>query len=450
MPTSKGRSLPDRSRIDVAVLGAGVTGLAAGMASGGTVFEAESMPGGLCASYYMGPGGEGRGYLGLPGGCNYRFEPGGGHWIFGGEPEVLDLICSIAPCRQIFRRSSVFLHRSGQYIPYPLQNNLRYLGATRAARALEEIRAGQPTGRTMAEWLQARFGSTLFELFFAPFHEAYTAGLYERAAPQDGFKSPIDLERIERGAREGTEPAGYNASFLYPEQGLTALVSGMARRTKVRYGMRALQIDPERRLIRFTDGSAIAYRHLVSTLPLNQTCALAGVHVDTPPDPYTSVLVLNIGATRGARCPDEHWVYTCGTDAGFHRVGFYSNVDSSFAPDVPGERRVSVYVEKAYAGGTRLTQRQISSYTGAAISELRRWGYIDEVEVVDPSWVEVAYTWSWPDSTWRTAAIAALESHGILPAGRYGRWIFQGIAESIQSGLAVADRLQGATEIPTG
>jgi len=38
------------------ILGAGMTGLAAGRASGFPVYEAEETPGGICSSYYVRPG----------------------------------------------------------------------------------------------------------------------------------------------------------------------------------------------------------------------------------------------------------------------------------------------------------------------------------------------------------------------------------------------------------
>jgi len=56
---------------------------------------------------------------------------------------------------------------------------------------------------------------------------------------------------------------------------------------------------------------------------------------------------------------------------------------------------------------------------------------------VDPVWVEAAYTWAWPDSKWKEKAIALLKEHNIYQIGRYGRWKFQGIAESIREGLSI-------------
>jgi hypothetical protein len=44
-------------------------------------------------------------------------------------------------------------------------------------------------------------------------------------------------------------------------------------------------------------------------------------------------------------------------------------------------------------------------------------------------------TWSWPGSRWRELALRKLEEHRIFQVGRYGRWIFQGIADSIRDGF---------------
>jgi hypothetical protein len=82
-----------------------------------------------------------------------------------------------------------------------------------------------------------------------------------------------------------------------------------------------------------------------------------------------------------------------------------------------------------------LEARALAAYCDDVARELQEWGMIGDVEVQDPTWIDVAYTWSWPGSRWRDAAIAALESHGILQIGRYGRWTFQGIADSVRDGL---------------
>jgi hypothetical protein len=154
------------------------------------------------------------------------------------------------------------------------------------------------------------------------------------------------------------------------------------------------------------------------------------------------VLVLNLGAVRGPKCPPDHWLYNCRTRSGFHRVGFYSNVDGCFLPRTGQRDRVSIYVERGFVGGTRPSPAEEAAYARAVVAELQDWGFITSPEVVDPTWIEVAYTWSWPGSRWRAQALACLEARDIYPVGRYARWIFQGIADSIRDGLFVGGALK--------
>jgi protoporphyrinogen oxidase len=425
---------------ETVIIGAGMTGLAAGMASGFPVYEAAPSPGGICSSYYIRPGSLDRLTQAPPDGEAYRFEVGGGHWIFGGDPAVSRLVRSLAPVTSYQRRSSVYLTQEARRIPYPIQNHLGYLEKGVAAKALAEMAlAPSMQPETMAQWQRQYFGQTLDDLFFAPFHRLYTAGLWEQIAPQDSYKSPVDLANAIRGAFESTPSVGYNTRFVYPTEGLDVLAGRLAQRCEVRPGKRVVKIDPLRKDIRFDDGTSAPYETLISTLPLNVMLQLTGMSVGSRPDPFTSVLVLNIGAKKGGRCPDDHWLYLDGSESGFHRVGFYSNVDASFLPASSrmAADRVSIYVERAYPGGARPGRREIESYGASVGAELQRWGFIDEVEVIDPSWVEVAYTWSWPRSRWKQQALSILAQHDIEQVGRYGRWIFQGIADSIRDGLYV-------------
>ncbi|MDM7274433.1 protoporphyrinogen/coproporphyrinogen oxidase [Sulfurihydrogenibium azorense] len=424
----------------VYILGGGMTGLAAGVVSKLPVFEAEEFPGGICSSYYIRPGDNRRFHTTPEDGKAYRFEIGGGHWIFGGDTLVLRFIRSITPVKSYERKSAVYFPDNELFVPYPIQNHLRYLGQKVASKVLSEIVEAvntKHTARTMADWLRANFGQTLYELFFEPFHELYTAGLFREIAPQDAYKTPVNLSLVIQGAFDSVPQVGYNTTFIYPKEGLNTLALRMAERCDIRYKKRVVKIDVQSREIYFEDGSSQKYDELICTLPLNKVIEMTGLNVGERPDPATSVLVVNIGAIKGPKCPSEHWVYIPKSKAGFHRVGFYSNVDSSFLPSSnqnQGER-VSIYVEKAYRYGNKPEKSEIEQVCQEIVKELQDWGWIKEVEVVDPTWIDVAYTWSWPGSKWREKALKMLEEYGIHMVGRYAQWVFQGIAESIRNGL---------------
>ncbi len=421
------------------IIGGGVTGLAAGLTSDVKIYEAKQVPGGICSSYYIRPGDK-RPEAAQPEDQEaYRFELGGGHWIFGGKPKVLDFIRSLTPVKEYTRKSSVYFPDTGLYVPYPIQNNLRYLGKDVADRVLAEIRnSTDMIPDTMEQWLEKNFGKTLVKMFFGPFHELYTAGLWTRIAPQDAYKSPVNVEAVKKGAYgDRTEAVGYNVKYLYPSEGLDVLAGKMAGRCNISYDKKVEKINLDKKEVFFSDGSGDRYDRLLSTLPLNKALDCSGLTVDEDRDDHTSVLVLNIGATRGDRCPDDHWIYVPDSRSKFHRVGFYSNVDSSFLPlsSRKDMDRVSIYVERAFPNGRKPSDSEISSYSGSVVDELKDWKFIDEAETIHPTWIEVAYTWSKPGSSWRIKALKLLAKQNVVQAGRYGRWKFQGIAESLEDGF---------------
>lgn len=418
-----------------------MTGLAAGYVSGLPLYESQKVPGGICSSYYLTPGNNKPLYSKPEDGEAYRFEIGGGHWIFGGDPTILRFIRSLVSVKSYNRSSAVYFSKKELYVPYPLQNHLGYLGRETASKALSEIISSpKGTPETMADWLEQSFGKTLMELFFAPFHDLYTAGLWNRVAPQDAYKSPVNISIAIQGAFDKNPPlVGYNITYLYPKNGLNTLAQQMAKNCKISYEKRVEKVDIDRKEVFFSDGSGTFYENLISTLPLNKAMDFAGLQIDENPDCYTSVLVLNIGARRGVSCPNEHWLYIPDSDSQFHRVGLYSNVDVSFLPKSSWKDndRVSIYVERAYPNGNKPSDEEIKLYSEAVVKELQSWGFIGEAETVDPTWIDVAYTWSYPGSKWRERALKELEKYDIYQIGRYGRWVFQGIADSIKDGFFI-------------
>lgn len=395
----------------ITILGAGVTGLAAGIKTGAPIYEANPYPGGICHSYLKN---------------GYRFERGGGHWIFGSDRKTLNFIRSQTPLKSYQRKSAVFFPERDLFVPFPLQAHLSHLPKKIGRRALGEMEKTTTqelfTQATFADWLKITFGQTLFDLFFSPFHQLYTAGLHTKVAPQNHYKSPINKK------------TGYNQTFVYPKSGLGDLINKMAEKCQVICCKRAIKVNREKKEVIFQNGKKIKYQRLISTLPLNQIVQMTKIKLDEPPPLYNSLVVTNIAAKKGRKCPPHHWLYTPNTKSGFYRVGFYSNVDDSFLPS-SRENKVSLYVDKTYLGGRKPTGKETRKLVKDIIKELKEWQFIDHVKAVDSTWIEVAYTWSLPNSKWREKALETLRKNEIYQIGRYGRWQFQGILESIKEGL---------------
>ncbi len=409
------------------IIGAGVTGLAASLTSGVSAIEAGEVAGGICRTYTAG---------------GYRFENGGGHWIFGGDPILNRFLDRLTPMRDYRRISSVWLPELERLVPYPIQHNLRALPRELGRTILDEMKqAPQERSEVLGEWLRESFGKTLYELFFGPFHDLYTAGHTDKIAVQDVFKTPLDLRAVEQGLSGAAPDTGYNQRFRYPEKGLDALAEALARQGDIRLNSRVVAIDSLAREMHLDHGDPVPYDNAVSTLPLDEMLSLTKLHVDAEPGIRTAVLVLNIGGEKGERLPPDHWLYVPASRAGFHRVGVYTNVDALFAPR-EDTALASFYVERAYPAGMRPSDGDVDRYTRETIHELREWGWLKEAEVVSPSWVETAYTWSRPRSKWREQASEALRNAGILMTGRYGKWRFQGIADSLRDGFCAGAALR--------
>ena len=189
------------------------------------------------------------------------------------------------------------------------QNHLRFLDSDVVRQVLKELVNPAGEFKTMAEWMTQSFGPTLCRLFFNPFHDLYTAGLYKTIAPQDAYKSPVSLSHVIQGAFGDAPSVGYNVTFVYPAEGLNTMAQRMASVCDMRYGKRVMEIDIKNKEVAFSDGTSATYNSLLSTLPLNAMLKMTGIQTEAQADPHTAVLVLNIGARRGEKCPDDHWLY---------------------------------------------------------------------------------------------------------------------------------------------
>lgn len=425
---------------ETVILGAGITGLSAGYVSGLPIYESTDNIGGICNSYYMRKNSEERLQSQPIDDESYRFENGGGHWIFGGDPSVIRMMKLLTAFKNYPRKASVFLEKDDLFIPYPIQNNLSYLDKKISKKAFKEMEKNNYSEiiKTFEDWLSVNFGKSLCDIFFHPFNNLYTAGLYKIIAPQDGYKSPVNKEDVRKGFLGKSKSVGYNTTFTYPEKGLDELMRKLKNNCEINLNKEVKKIDLKNKVVHFSDKSSVHYKEIISTIPLDKMIQITGIKIDEKINPSTSVLVLNIGAKKGVKCPKDHWVYMTKNKARFHRVGFYSNVDQSFLPKSRrGENYVSIYVEKAYKKRVTPSKKEMGKFSKDVIKELKELGWVSEVEVFDPTWIETAYTWSYPKSKWREKSLRELEKNNIYQIGRYGRWVFQGLADSIKDGLMI-------------
>ena len=367
------------------ILGAGFTGLAAGYGTDIPIYEATEHAGGICRSYKK---------------YGFDFSTGGGHWIFENEKtqKAMEFIRGLVELNSYDRKAGIYYNK---IFPYPIQTFTQ--------------KESVSTPGYFKDWLSKKFSQAECNMFFYPFNERYTAGLYDSIVQFDSYKTP---------------PAGgvgFVSRFHDPVNGLTELVNKMAEKCMINYKKRAIKVALDEKMVVFADGEVVKYDKLISTIPLDQLLKRCGQNKYELP--YSSVLVINIGAERGVNYPDEHWLYVPFSQSGFYRLGFYTNVNKKKAP----EGMVSVSAEIAIRN-LEYADLPIDSMCAEVVSELQSWRFIDEVRVVDPTWVRCAYTWNRTPEE-REVYLQSLATQGVISTGRYGKWKFQGMSESIMDGF---------------
>lgn len=151
----------------VAIIGAGVSGLSVAHFLKDRylvkVFEKEGYPGGLIHCERI------NGHL---------FHTCGGHVFNSKRKDVLDWFWSLFQRDDNFLKSvrnSVVFMDNGQEIPYPIENHM-YLFDSDTQRKfindlVEIVKVGGTDFSNFEEFLQARFGPTLYDIYFRPYNE---------------------------------------------------------------------------------------------------------------------------------------------------------------------------------------------------------------------------------------------------------------------------------------
>jgi protoporphyrinogen oxidase len=423
--------------VEKMVIGAGVTGVFAARSIDAPIYEKRGYLGGKCASYFLKRGDNER-FFGARPENSFLFEQGGGHWVWVNDEDILQRLKDKSNLVKYYRKAAVYFTRSNKFIPYPIQYNLKSIDHDLRIKILNEITDSANNDYeplTLEESLKHQFGDTLCDKFFYPFHRLYTKNLYKIIKPNESYKTPFDLKKIWEGAEKKTQKyEGYNYYFYYPYEGLYNLLNNCASDIAIKYYKEAVSVDVHNKIITFNDGEKIGYKYLISSIPLSKLMNAVDFSVDEKEDPYVSTLVLNMAGVKGENYPPYHWLYSPDSKSGFYRVGFYSNVSKNFlASNV--NNAASSYVEKSYL--KKPTEKELKKYCNMVCDELVSMGFFESIDVIDPTWIDVAYTWSRYDSNWVDKSVNLLKKHDIFSVGRYGVWRNQGIMDSIIDGVNV-------------
>jgi UDP-galactopyranose mutase len=201
----------------------------------------------------------------------------------------------------------------------------------------------------------------------------------------------------------------------------------------------------KKKCVRLASGREEPFDALISTLPVPLVYRM----VNDTPDALKaaaqglnaiSVLNINIGIDR-PNVSDQHWIYFPEDQFVFSRIGFPMNFSRAVAP----EGTSSMYIEITHPLRQELNVEEAFERSLADLQKcgiLRKSDRIVTRHVLD---IECAYVvFDEHRQAHLQPLIDYLESRNIYTAGRYGRWDYYSMEDSILSGKTSAELVSKA------
>lgn len=297
------------------------------------------------------------------------------------------------------------------------------------------------------EWLIASYGRRFAELFPMQYTRKYH--LTAAANMSTEWLGPRmyrpSLQELLRGALAPWKPeVHYITHFRYPKQGgFLSYLRPFPQVADIRLQHEAVSIDPKARGVRFSNGTAIAYDKLVSSIALP---ALLPMIAGAPADVVSAArrlacstcVLVNVGVDR-ADLSEGQITYIYDEDICFTRLSFPHMLSATNAPPGCGSIQAEVYYSDKY----RPLDTQPDVLIDRVIADLRRCGTLRDSDRVLYRGAKVVRYANVIFDLERAAALETVHGYlndiGIHYCGRYGDWGYMWTDESYISGERAAD-----------
>ncbi len=441
----------------ILVIGAGPTGLGAGYRlkqlgySNFVVCDRNPYVGGLAHSFVDDAG--------------FTWDIGG-HVMFSHYQYYDDCFDELMGDEYTLNNRESWVRMFDRWVPYPFQNNIRYLPKEAAYECLSGLIAAQ-TGKgkiasykdatNFGEFIDAVFGEGIAKHFMRPYNFKVWAHppemmnkhwIGERVAV-------LDIDRALKNVVLELDDYGWgpNNQFKFP-------LSGGTGEFYKRFGDRLEghlllnktvdTIDVDAKRVTFTDGTSEDYDVLISAMPLDILCRdrLTGDVPQTVRDTaarlkHSGGHMVGVGLKRP--CPStKSWMYFPEDNCPFYRVTYLSNYSPNMTPDK--DAYYSLLCETSYSDHKPVDESAIIEET---ITGLENAGLLEPGERED-----IVTTWHYhADYSYPTPSVERdeilsevipwLEARDIFSRGRFGMWKYEvsNTDHTLMQGVECVNRL---------
>jgi protoporphyrinogen oxidase len=410
---------------EVVIIGAGVTGLAAGMNNDSVILEKENRVGGVVKTHKFG---------------DYWFD-NTVHFLL-----IRDKVKRIEPLLHDildFSILEVWVETKEGRVRYPFQLNIGGLNEESQDKCLFDF-MNKPTGEpeNYEQFLINTFGEGMCDIFFFPYNnKSWKFPLNEMTASGQvwNIHKPTSREILDGINNPNITRGNFNTQGYYPvmpkeadQRGMEILPIKMAEKCNVRLNTLVTRIEKDRVT---ANGDWVYYDNLFSTIPLPALMNMCDIPNSLKKDVAKLKWnkMLSIGISIEGDSPDRgHYCYYADPKIPFNKLTYMHKFDKYSAPS----EGYGILLEVKDDGDKgQIIADSIESLKYLDILNDKNKMVDLNVWYVDPAYV--VFTKDTPGII--DDCKEFLYKHNITTSGRYGKWEYSSMAENINDGFNYAD-----------
>lgn len=330
------------------------------------------------------------------------------------------------------------------FVPYPFQNNIRYLPKESMWKCLNGIieiykhpHSGQPAN--FKEWIYATFGKGIAEEFMMPYNFKVWAYPPEKMSyAWIGERVAVtDLSRATKNVifEQDDLSWGPNNTFQFPKHGGTGGIwknvgEKLIGMENISLNTGVTKVDALNKTVYLQNGETITFDHLLSTMPVDKlTAMMPGYEAQAEKASgllHSSTNIIGLGL-KGKPKPElatKCWMYFPENHSPYYRITVFSNYSPNNVPDI--NQHWSLMTETSESPDKPVNRETLIEETIEALLKDRLIESRDDII----STFKVSYDYGYPTPSVNRDAILrdilpSLDREEIYSRGRFGAWKYE-------------------------
>jgi protoporphyrinogen oxidase len=349
------------------------------------------------------------------------------------------------------------------FVPYPFQNNIRYLPKDSMWKCLNgiiDIYKNPITAKpaNFEEWINATFGPGIAEEFMMPYNfKVWAFPPSEMSYNWIGERVAVtDLARATKNVLFEIDDLswGPNNTFQFPKHGGTGGIwknvgEKLVGLENVSLNTEVTEIDATNKKITTKNGDVYTYEFLMNTMPVD---LLTGLINETKTNlapiaaglkhSNTNIIGIGLKGKPKAELATKCWMYFPEVNSPYYRITVFSNYSPNNVPDI--NTQWSLMTETSQSSAKPVNRATLIEDT---IKALLEDDLIQSREDIISTF-EISYEYGYPTPSVNRDQILdqvlpALEKYDIYSRGRFGAWKYEVSNQdhSLMQGVEWANRM---------